>query len=61
MEDDLGESEIIEPLQAVLKLPTIDGYLRQVFVITAGVVNQIRTAAWNFLYLLDPSNHTGFQ
>ncbi len=39
MEADLGGSEIIEPsLQAVLELPTIDGYLRQVFVITNGVV-----------------------
>jgi len=41
----LGAAEIIEPLQAVLKLPTIDGYLRQVFVIPAGVVKQIRIAA----------------
>ena len=31
MEADLGASEIIEPLHAILKLPTIDGYLRQVF------------------------------
>jgi len=38
MEANLGAPEIIEPLQAVLKLPTIDGYLRQVFVITDGVV-----------------------
>ena len=38
MEADLGGSEIIEPLRAVLELPTIDGYLRQVFVITDGLV-----------------------
>jgi len=38
MEADLGGSEIIEPLTAILELPTIDGYLRQVFVITDGLV-----------------------
>ena len=38
MNADLGGSEILEPLQAVFELPTIDGYVRQVFVITDGVV-----------------------
>jgi len=33
MEADLGASSIIAPLQAILKLPIIDGYLRQVFFI----------------------------
>jgi len=41
MEADLGESEIIEPLKTIFELPTIDGYQRQVFVITEGVVNEI--------------------
>ena len=40
MNADLDGSEIIEPLQAVFELPTVDGYARQVFVITDGVVNK---------------------
>jgi len=41
MEADLGGSEILEPLQAVFELPTIEGYVRQVFVITDGLVRHL--------------------
>ena len=40
MEADLGGSEILDPLQAVFELPAIEGYVRQVFVITDGLVRQ---------------------
>jgi len=64
MSADLGGSHSIEQaLQAILWLPTIDGYLRQVFIITAGVVKQIGIAQRKIpLYLLNNLfNHTGFQ
>jgi len=38
LDSDLGGTEILEPLEAVLKLPTIKEYHRQVFVLTDGTV-----------------------
>lgn len=38
MEASLAGSDIMEPLQAVFELPIIEGYARQVFVITDGLV-----------------------
>jgi len=38
----LGGTEILDPLEAVLKLPTIEEYHRQVFVLTDGAVRKIR-------------------
>ena len=50
MEADLGESEIIEPLQAVLKLPTIDGYLRHHW--RRGKSNQNSSVKLFYIYLI---------
>ena len=39
-----GETEILAPLKAIFALPVIDGYNRQVFVLTDGQVNTFERA-----------------
>ena len=39
MDCDLGGTEVYEPLKWVLEQPIIEGYLRQVFLITDGEVH----------------------
>ena len=61
MNADLDGSEIIEPLQAVFELPTVDGYARQVFVITDGVVNKSEPYYKSLFIFTQPMQpNTGF-
>ena len=39
MDANLGGTEIFHPLETIFKKPSIEGYLRQVFVLTDGEVN----------------------
>jgi hypothetical protein len=38
MDANLGGTEIFHPLETIFKKPSIEGYLRQVFVLTDGEV-----------------------
>ena len=42
LNSDLGGTEIYEPLKWILEQPIIDGYHRQVFLLTDGEVSEIR-------------------